>query len=238
MKSKNLFETLTIFTGFILFLTLHACDPNQALNPDQANDENYDSSQFAVYELADETAAINDATLESDMSLAKDSPTDYNALSSNRHRQDFMQRRREQGMHLKFLLVGLQLTDEQRTLIIDLLKQYRECIAVPIQEFRDEAQPIIDDAHVQRQAIVDSVNTGAITREEAHTRLQALNQEKRNELHALQTELGLLEAMCACKLDLLTNISALLDTDQKALYDQWYARLNGACFATTDTGSN
>ena len=239
MKSKKTLHLFTMFTAFMLFLALHACDPNQMLTPDKNSDANYDSAQYAIYESADETAGISDATLDSDMSLAKDSPTDYNALGENRGRQDFMNRRHEQGMHLKMVLSGLQLTDAQRTQLLDQLKQYRECIAVPIQEFRDEAGAILADAHAQRQAIVDSVNASVLTRDDAQVQLQALNQEKRAELYALQTELGLHAAICECKVNLLTQISTLLDSDQKALYDQWYTRLNGACFAPTDsTGSN
>lgn len=235
MESKKQLNLITIITAFLFFLALHACDPNEMLTPDDSTDANYDSAQFAIYEFADENAAINDATLDSDMSLAKDSPTDYNALNENRNRQDFMNRRHEQGMHLKMVLAGLQLTDEQRTQLLEMLKQYRECIAVPIQEFRDEAGPILTEAHSQRQAIVDSVNAGVLTREDAKVQLQALNHEKRAELMALQNELGLHAAICDCKVNLLDQISTLLNADQKALYDQWYNRLNGACFAPSDS---
>ncbi|KAA3616562.1 MAG: hypothetical protein DWQ05_12595 [Calditrichaeota bacterium] len=237
MKSNYPFKILQISAVLLFFIAMNACKTESAVSPDEAANENYESSQYAVYEFEDETAAISDATLESDMSLAQDSPTDHHALNENRGRSDFMQRRREQGMHLKYLLVGLQLSDEQRTQVQDFLAQYRECIAVPLQEFRDEASPIIEAARAQRQTLIDSVNAGALTREEARDQLRALNLEKREELKALQVELGLLEAMCECKLSLFTNISGLLSEEQKAVYDAWYTKLEGVCFSTEDSSN-
>ena len=200
MKSKTHLRTFATLAISLFFLTLYACNNNNATSPEPLADVNFNSDQYAVYEYEDEFAGISDATLSTDMTLAQSSPRDFHALQANRGRASFMIRRGHHGMHLWQVLDSLNLTVEQDSLVREQLTQYRECILVPIQEFRDEAAPIIEESRNQRHAVIDSMRAGVLTRQEAFAQLKTLCEEKRAEIQALAEELGLQQAMCDCKL--------------------------------------
>ena len=232
MKSMHIFKSLFALTATSLLISLTACDKSTPVSPETTDLE---SSEYSVYELEDEFAGITDATLESDMSLAKDAPTDYKALDRNRHNKRFQQRRHYPGLHLHMALDSLNLSEEQRNQVVEFLGQYRECISEPITAFRTEAQSIIDDAKVQRQALRDSLIAGVITREEARAQIQVINQEKRQEMQTLAETLGLQDAICACREVLLQDILSILDETQAATFQLWLDARQGPCVQTADS---
>ncbi|KAA3655600.1 MAG: hypothetical protein DWQ10_17110 [Calditrichaeota bacterium] len=240
MKAKKSIRLFTTFMLPLFFLAVYACNNDNATSPDPVSDADYSSSEYAVYEYDDEFAGINDGSLDNDMTLSQDSPRDHQALQANRGRASFMNRRGHRGMHLWQLLDSLNLTVDQDTLVKIILMDYRECITVPIQEFRDEATPIIEEARLQRQAIVDSMRAGVITHREAFTEMMSIFKAKHELIKELADQLGLREAMCECKITMFDNIAAILDETQKAIFDEWYAKQWGPCFtpAPADTTSN
>jgi len=136
-------------------------------------------------------------------------------------------------IHMGKILVEMQLTDDQKTLMKGFLDGFQECAKTAREDFKALAQPILENARVERKAIMDRLKTDdTYTREQARADLKALNESVRQQLEDLKYN----DAFCLCLIGLLNNIENNLNLtpEQLAMFIEWKATLKGPCFETIE----
>lgn len=228
------FVTMLIFTGLI------GCNTDSAMN-NQAAESNFESGEFAIFGFEDAIDGIQNATLEAPFTMNAD-------LFNGHHFRDGgpfgrrgpsgplgpRGRRSRSGNHLRRILRRLQLGEEQRSQIRELMASHRECIQEPLQAFREANQDIIDAANEKRRAILESLRKREIDRDAAKKQFQALNQRTRAAILNNPESETARQAMCDCKFVLFRRVRAILNEGQKATWDKWVAGLDGGCFKLSD----
>lgn len=238
-KIKSMNSCFTYLT-ILLFIGMIGCQGESGLN-NQSVEADFDSGEFALFDFDDAMDAIEDATLEKPMGI---NPELFNgnffrnggAFGPRAPRGPLgprMQRGRI-GNHLGEVLSELDLSEEQKSQIRELMSGHRECIQEPLQAFREANQDIMDDANEERRAIIDELRNGQIDRDKAREQLRALNEITRKAIQNNPESQTASQAMCDCKLTLLDNVRAILNGAQPAAWDEWVAGLEGPCFDSDD----
>ena len=228
------------FLLIMSFLMIIGCNTDNAVNNDSQLD--FESGAFAFFDFEDAVDAVEDATMENLMRL---NPGIFNG-DSFRNNGPFGPRGPKGpfgrggpsglgakfGNHLGHILRDLSLTEDQRSQLSELMTGHRECVQIPLQDFREANQDAIAAANEQRQAIIDALQGGNITREEAREQLRELSESTREAIRNNPDNEPFKEALCACKLTHFDNVRAFLDETQKATWDAWVASLEGGCFGS------
>ena len=178
----------------------------------------FDSDELAVAGFDDFMASVEDATLDKEMGM---SPVFHRGRFHHRKPGHFF----GPGAHVGKILRELGVSAEQITLIHELLTTHRECARAPLDELRAVNQDLIDSANAQRRAVLDSLRSGDLTREQAHARIQAINASTRQAIRDNPDNAPFLQALCDCREALFTGIRALLTEAQQARWDEWVASL-------------
>lgn len=199
--------------------------------------ENFDSPEYLMIDYLDTQNAIEDATLDSDLSI---DPTliSYSFVSAS----DFTPGNGKlRGMmvnwltkydwnkHLGIILRKLKLTDEQKTEIKALVRAHHEAMKPLVKEFADANKTIIEEAKAKRKEIADDLKAGKLTREEAGKKIKDLNSETRAKIEANPATATVKTKMCANRKTLLDGIADKLTVDQKAAWDTAVARMKSPC---------
>ncbi len=234
MKFMNsTFPFLIIMT----FLMIIGCNTGTGVNNDSQLD--FESGAFALFDFEDAVGAVEDATIEN---LMRMNPGLFNG-DFFRTNGPFGPRGPRGpsgrggsgarfGNHLGSILRNLGLTEEQRTQLHELMAGHRECVQEPLQAFREANQDLITAANEQRQAIMDALQNGDLTREKAREQLRELSESTREAIRNNPDNEPFKEAMCACKTANFDNVRAVLDETQQATWDAWVATLDGGCFGS------
>ena len=237
MKSINsTFSVLMILS----FLMLFGCNTDTGINNEALID--FETGAFAVFDFDDAVNAVEDATIENSMSINPDLMNgsffrNNGPFGPRGPRGPFGRGGRDGmgtgfGKHLGSVFRDLDLTEDQRTQLHDLMTAHRTCVQEPLQAFRDANQDAIAAANEQRQAIKDAVESGEITRDEAREQLRALSENTREAIRNNPDNESFREALCACKLAHFDNVRAILDETQQVTWDAWVGSLEGECFGS------
>lgn len=237
MKLMN--STLPFLVIFA-FLTIVGCNTDAGVNND--SQLNFESGAFALFDFEDAVGAVEDATLENLMRMdpglfngdffRNDGPFGPRGPRGPFGRGGPSGMGSRFGKHLGSILRDLDLTEEQRTQMRELMTGHRECVQEPLQAFREANKGVIAAANEQRQAIKDAFENGHIAREEARQQLRELSESTRNAIRNNPDNEPFKEALCACKLAHFDNIRAGLNETQQATWDAWVASLEGGCFSS------
>ncbi|MFQ5675402.1 MAG: hypothetical protein ACE5G1_05850, partial [bacterium] len=134
-----------MLTGFI------GCNGNLT-DADQADGIDFESGEFAVFDINDIMDQVQNATIDSDMSFSRDFMTGNLFRRGGRFGKGgpklFGPRmsRGRTGNHLR-VLRDLALTDQQKTQAREAMASHRDCIQEPLRAFRDVNQAVIDAAN-------------------------------------------------------------------------------------------
>ncbi|MDP3580797.1 MAG: Spy/CpxP family protein refolding chaperone [Ignavibacteria bacterium] len=232
---KNL-KTLFAFSLIILpVIFLAGCNKqDEVTSPTNAN---FDSAQYLMIDYFDAQNAIEDATLEADLTI---NPTmlNYNFVSADDFKPGsgmmrgaavgWMQKF-DWNKHLGMILRKLKLTEDQKTKIDVLVKAYHESMKPLVKEFADANKAIIDAANAQRKAIAQDVKDGKITRREAEEKIKSLNERVRNAIETNPATATIKTQMCAARKTFLDGVRAELTTEQQTTWDDAVARMKSPC---------
>lgn len=231
-------QNALLFAVLFLFAMM-GCQDDAGVTTPQSETSEFATAEFALYDLDDAILLFEDATLEhpfgihppdfSDGSFPPNVPGEGGPFGGNGRLGHGPQSGRP-GAHLGPILRELDLSDEQREQIRDLMAEYRACAEGPLSEFRELNQDILEQANEERQAILDALHNGDLTREEAHAKLQDLIERTREALGSNPDNAATQEALCECKLGHFEAIRAVLTPEQQAVWDEWVAGLEGPCF--------
>jgi len=234
MKFMNLTFPCLVILSFSIIL---GCNTDTGLSNDAQID--FESGAFALFDFEDAVGAVEDATMEN---LMRINPGLFNGDFFRNNGPFGPQGPRGPfgrggpgglgarfGNHLGHILRDLSLSEDQRAQLHELMTGHRECVQIPLQGFREANQDVLAAANEQRQAIVDAVQDGSMTREEARPLLRELSESTREAIRNNPDNEPFKEALCACKLTHFDNVRALLNETQQATWDAWVATLEGEC---------
>ena len=233
---KSTFPFLVVMS----FVMIVGCNNDTGVNNDSQLD--FESGAFALFDFEDAVSAVEDATTENPMRMNPDllngdffrnngpfGPRGPRGPSGRGGSDGFGTRF---GKHIGHILRDLSLTEDQRTQLRELMTGHRECVQEPLQAFREANQDLIAATNEQRQTIMDAVQNGDITREEARDQLRELSESTREAIRNNPDNDQFKEALCACKLAHFDNVRAILDETQRATWDAWVASLENECFGS------
>ncbi|MFZ5946744.1 MAG: Spy/CpxP family protein refolding chaperone [Stygiobacter sp.] len=196
---------------------------------------NYDSPEFAIIDYSDAQNGIEEATLDSDMSF-NPKLFGYSFMVSGDFKpgmgpmmKDLWMSRYDWNKHLGLILRKLNLTDEQKSKVADLMKAYHESMKPLVQQFRDANKAIVDSANAERKAIAQDLKDGKITRQEAMDKIKVLNEKTKKAIDENPVSVQIKKQMCDLTKKLLDDIKALLNTDQIAKWDNHVKNLKLPC---------
>jgi hypothetical protein len=135
-------------------------------------------------------------------------------------------------IYLGRILYKMQLTEEQQVELKSYLDAFHECTTIAREGFRELAEPILEDARVERRQVMADLKAGLISREEAREALKVINDGVRQQIEAMKYN----DAFCLCLDNLLNNIAGLqgLTQEQIDMFNEWRAALKGPCFETIE----
>ena len=221
MKTKRFFSILGVLA---ILASVTACNSTSGdlAAPGQPDLAALDTDQFAVVDQEDAFATIKDASVDTDMTWepVMDGPLFHRHRNHPGHL----------GSHLRYVLHDLGITFEQLELIRGFVHDHIERIIPEFRGLREVNQPIIEEANRQRRAIMEALNKGDITREEAVRMMIQLMVETRMAIRNNPDNLPFLTAICESKKQLFADIRSILTEEQQAIWDAWVARLGGPCF--------
>ena len=234
-KIKSLLILTAILALPLIYFT--ACSNKSEIN--EPNQVNFDSPTMAIIDFNDAQNGIEDATLETGMTL---SPSlfsysfinDKNFTPGNSPMMGMVagnmwMGRFDWGKHLGFLFRKLNLTEAQKTEIGDLLKAYHDNLKPLIEKMRKIIKPIIDAANVERKKIVEDLKAGIINRAEAMKQLADLNKKTRTLINANPDVKIIKDSICKLRTDLFTNIAAKLTAEQLKIWTDAVSKIKSPC---------
>lgn len=116
----------------------------------------------------------------------------------------------------------LQLTEAQIELLKGFNLTHRDCIELTMQAWRDAVAPIMEKANAERKLILDDLKNNVITRQEAYTKLKALNEAMRAEIDALGMKDTIKLAIEDCNKIFLANIKGMLTEEQLVIWLKYF----------------
>jgi Spy/CpxP family protein refolding chaperone len=232
---KYLYQALMLLLPLIYFT---GCNKHEEItNP---RDLNFDSPLFAIVDYIDVDNAIDDATVDSDMSF-NSSLFNYSFMASadfkpgngpmlmTMHGGGNWMARFDWGKHLGLLLRRLNLTDAQKTSIKGFMQAYHDAMKPLAEQFKTANADIIKAANAKRKEIADKVKAGSLTRAAAKILIDALNKETRDKIEANPASKAIKTQMCGLRNTLLNNIKSVLVGDQITKWNDAISKMPDPC---------
>ncbi len=194
------FSLITIAAFFVLFLV--SCQQNT-----EPNTSIGDPAYGAVYvpDLESLDCICDEANLHQKMRFhGKDNPFKKVALK---------------GIERK-----LNLTEEQQTQVTDFLQEHRDCITLIVENLKAEQLSIIENANLERDAVLEQLANGEIDTATAKQMIMDINIAKRQTLQELRDNAK--TAMEDCATILFENIESILTEEQLVIWQGWLDRFN------------
>jgi hypothetical protein len=234
----KIIKGLSALSALILLSLIYftACNDKKDMNSPANQDLNLDSPSLAVIDYTDVVNAVQDATIDSDMSFnntllnytflnSTDGFTPESAMmKSNAWLANF-----DFTKHLGRVLRGLNITPDQLTSIKGFAKTFHDSMKVYVKQFYNANKDTIANAKIKRKAIVDSVKSGLITRIKAIADIKVLNQETRSKIANNSASLAIKAEMCADRTTFFRNIASILTADQLTKWNQKIAQIKSPC---------
>ncbi len=232
MKNLKLFLLFALIILPVIFLA--GCNKHDEVTSPNAN---YDSPQYLMIDYFDTENAIEDATIETDLSF---NPTmlSYSFVSATdftpgkgmlRGKMVDWLAKYDWNKHLGMIFRRLNLTEDQKAKVDGLMKAYHESMKTLIQEFADANKTIIENANLKRKEIAEKVKAGTLTRAEAAEQIKNLNQRVHNAIETNDATIAVKRKMCDNRKTLLDGIRVILTSAQAEKWDVAVAKIKTPC---------
>ena len=233
------FKSLLFLTAILALPLIYftACSNKSEIN--EPNQVNFDSPTMAIIDFNDAQNGIEDATLETGMTLSP-SLFSYSFINDKNFTHgnvpmmgmvagNMWMGRFDWGKHLGLFFRRLNLSDQQKSDLKALMVKFHDDMKPLVQQFRDANADIIKAANESRKAILEQVKAGTMTREAAKTALKDLNDKTREQIknnHATQTVKA---SMCALRTPLFNGIKGILIGDQVTKWNAFSLLIPNPC---------
>lgn len=220
------------FTAISLLLIFSACNNQEEVTAPNTTD--FDSPQFALIDFSDAQNAVEDATLEKDI-VINDQLINYSFMDGGLRQGNPMMNgnpwmeRFDFGKHLGRIFHQLNLNEEQKIAVKELMKTYHDGNKLLVKEFREANKSIIESANAARKEIRDAVQAGTLSRADAKKQLDDLNKSTKEAIAANAASLQIKEKMCDSQKALFDAIKALLTEEQLTKWDTFVSKMKTPC---------
>jgi hypothetical protein len=119
------------------------------------------------------------------------------------------------------LLVKLDLTIEQKSLVDTLLIRHKECTANCIKILKDAERTILINTKVQNAQLKKDLDSGKITREEFRKLSNEIRKATHLELKSLPEKTKVRECLVACDSEFILRLERILNDTQKDKLKAW-----------------
>jgi len=216
-------RNVSILAVFLLIAGLVGCDSNGTGGTNQADPGSFNSDSFAIVDPEDAFANLEEATLESEMAMK--SVFHDGGGEFVRHRMH----PRGPGSHLAPILFRLGLHMDQLRQLRGFIAEHRATVRGALEGLRAANMELIEQANIERRAIVESYGAGEITREEAEQQMRELNARTRAAIRNNPANEEFLRQICEGRRALFEDIRSILSGTQVAEWDNWVAGLDNDC---------
>jgi Spy/CpxP family protein refolding chaperone len=121
----------------------------------------------------------------------------------------------------------LNLTADQIAEIKVIMQDHKDCEKAARLAYFQQITAIISSFNQQRQDIIAQLKAGTIDRKTANQEIADLNKQVRQSIQASGANATLKEALKTCTQTMIHDIMALLNADQKVIFQQWISRITG-----------
>lgn len=234
MKKYKL-ELLFVFSvlATLLLALFTSCDDHNGIN--NPRNIEFDSPLYAIVDFTDLQNAIQNASLNNDMifnsvllSYGFMNPDAFIPGSAMMRNNPWLGEF-DNNKRIGWIFRSLDLTPVQKDSIRGFLNVYHDSMKVLVKAFFNEIKDTIQNANVQRRAIVDSLKRGEINRQQAKDDLTALNQDTRNKIQNDQVVQSIKSDMCQQRGDLFNNVGSVLTADQLTKWNEMISKLKSPC---------
>lgn len=200
-----------LLAGAMVALSVTACDPG-AVDPAEGSMPVYaQTTEATSFELLAQPADFQDATLEQEMRERPD-PRGGDDKRGPKVRHPFGR-----------LLNALNLTEEQRTQVAELLKNHKACADEALAVLREATKTIMDQAKADRDAIIEQVKAGQMEKDEARAAIREINKAAREAIKNLPERESVKEMLKSCDDEFLNALRSILTEEQIAILDRFLA---------------
>lgn len=220
---------LLIVTGCTDSVTTPADDPSDMFSGVNAN-----STDLVL------PVQLEDCTLETDLSVV---PSPYaDAIqegdrSADDHRDGDRVGRRHIPGPFDRLLRALNLTDEQKEHVGELLKKHHDCVGEALSVLREHVKTIVDGANEARHEVIAKLRAGEITREEARAAIREINARARQAIKDSNIIARVREMLKACDQEFVDALKGMLTPEQLEILQRWLDHRGGGNPGGPGTGS-
>lgn len=234
-KIKSLLILTAILALPLIYFT--ACSNKSEIN--EPNQVNFDSPIMAIIDFNDAQNGIEDATLETGMTLSP-SLFSYSFINDKNFTPgnvpmmgmvagNMWMGRFDWGKHLGLFFRRLNLSDQQKSDLKALMVKFHDDMKPLVQQFRDANADIIKAANEARKLIVEDVKAGKITRQEAAAKLKALNEDTRKKINDNPATQTVKASMCTLRNTLFVDIASKLIGDQVTKWNDFSSKIPNPC---------
>jgi polyhydroxyalkanoate synthesis regulator phasin len=219
MKNKHVFRVFV--AGIAAILTITACSEVTEPTNDQAQAVYSEYVESNSFDLTVDAVDFEDGTLENEIRVR---PDRKDVGTSDRRGDD---KRPDAGMRHPFgrLLNALNLTEEQRPQVAELLKAHHDCVKSAHALYREHMAGLFERARAARQSIIEQVKNGEITRQEGREKMHALMKALREAVNNSNVKARVEEMMKNCDNQFYRGLSQILTEEQNALLRRYIASL-------------
>jgi hypothetical protein len=232
IKGLSALSVLVILS--LIYFT--SCSDKKDVNSPANQDLSFDSPSLAVIDINDAENAVQDMTIDTDMSFnstllnytflnSHDGFTPQSSMmKSNAWLANF-----DFTKHLGWVLRGLNLTHDQLVSIKGFATTFQDSMKVYVKAFYNANKDTIANANLVRKAIVDSVKNKLITRAKAIDDIKALNQATKTKIANSPATAAIKAEMCADRSTFFTNIASVLTANQLTIWNQKITQIKSPC---------
>lgn len=193
------------------FALLQSCKEDSTNPSDEYDQEIYtieDSEQMSEVEVIDATLTIEMSVYMYEMD--NDSDGQGSEIKSKKPNR---------GNHFGFFFRKLNLSNTQKAQLKDYMMDYRDCVKDNRKDIFQAVKVILAKARLDRKVVVDAYKDGEMTKSQAEAEIAIINAQTRMELQTDDTIDMAIENIRNCRKNLIDNIRAMLNEDQREEFD-------------------
>lgn len=234
MFYRNIVKALPLLL-LILFVFVACDNTDNSLSPSFNSD--LESPDFAVLDYDDAIDGIIEPDMDSNPGFGE-FPPNNEFISGNgmggRKGNPMMNGGRsphphKKGKHLGRIFRELSLSEDQLEAIKPLLEDHKAAMKSLHDELKIVAADIMEYGKEQRQAIIQQVKDGLITREEAKPLFEALGEEIKAMIDENEAAQVIKSEMCLLAETLFSSITPYFTEEQTEIWNQWLSDHPGPC---------
>lgn len=232
MLYKNLIKGLSLFL-FVSFVFV-GCDSGDDSLSSSLNSD-FESPDFAVLDYNDAIDGMIEPDMNNNPGFGQFPPnSDFIRGNGQGGRQgnpmmNGGRRPHQQGRHLGRIFRNLNLSEDQIEAIKPLMEEHKTAMEALHEQLKVATESIMEYGKEERQAIIQQVQEGSLTREEAKTLFVALHEEIKALVDASEAAQVIKTEMCDLADALFANILTIFTDEQAELFNQWLADNPGPC---------